>query len=165
MTKFIMVLWHVDVPIGICVFVSPPISLALRNQFFGSSGRWRRLSLQALCRQLVLLQRVVIHPTYRGAGIAAKFVRRACELCPIPWIETLSQMGHINPFFENAGFQRVGVCQLPHRSRRGHSRLYGGNRQHAQETLLTPETCEKSQHSQPVYYIYDNRPKDSGRLT
>ena len=33
------------------------------------------MALSALNEQLWLLQRVVIHPTYRGAGIAANFVR------------------------------------------------------------------------------------------
>ncbi|MEZ6056617.1 MAG: hypothetical protein R3C01_07920 [Planctomycetaceae bacterium] len=78
--------------------------------------------------QIVQLQRVVIHPTYRGAGIAAAFVRRSCELSPSPWIETLTQMGHINPFFERAGFVRVGVTKRQVASHASHSALYGGRR-------------------------------------
>ena len=69
------------------------------------------VALTALNQQLWLLQRVVIHPTYRGAGIAAGFVRRACGLCPVDWIETLSAMGQVNPFFERAGFVRAGVIR------------------------------------------------------
>ncbi|MCA9030814.1 MAG: hypothetical protein KDA66_08400 [Planctomycetaceae bacterium] len=157
MVKFITLLWHQDRPIGICVFVSPPISFSLRNQFFGRSGRWQRITLLALSRQLSLLQRVVLHPAYRGAGIASSFVHRSCRLCPTPWIETLTQMGHINPFFEKAGFQRVGVCTPHHRSRRSHSRIYGGNRTYAQETLVSSETFHKSRFSHPVYYVFDNR--------
>ncbi len=120
-----------------------------------------------LNRSIVLLQRVVIHPTYRGAGIAAAFVRRACELCPWPWIETLSQMGHINPFFEAAGFHRIGVTAPRHRSRRAHSALYGGQRRHARQGLVTQETFDKSRFANPVYYLFDNRanvpPKEHSR--
>lgn len=105
----------------------------------------------------MLLQRVVIHPTYRGAGIAAAFVRRACELCPYPWIETLTQMGHVNPFFEKAGFVRVGVSSPKNHDRRAHSALYGGKRRHATRALITAETFEKSRYAQPVYYVFDNR--------
>jgi GNAT superfamily N-acetyltransferase len=158
LTRKLILLWHRDEPIGICVFVSPPISLKLRNQFFGRSGRWSRAALQALNRQLVLLQRVVIHPSYRGAGIAAGFVRRSCELCPYPWVETLTQMGHIHPFFEKAGFTRVGICVPQNRDRRTHSSIYGGNRRHAGQGLLTRETFEKSRFAHPVYYVFDNRP-------
>ncbi len=108
-------------------------------------------------RQLVMLSRVVVHPTYRGAGVAAKFVRRSCELCPFPWIETLAQMGHINPFFEHAGFVRVGSSRPQRRSRTAHSAIYGGNRQDASRGLVSEETYQKSRYAEPVYYVFDNR--------
>ena len=79
--KFGVLLWHGNRPIGICLFVAPPRSLRLRNQFFGHRGNWHRAAMLALNQQLVTLQRVVIHPMYRGAGLASAFVRRACELC------------------------------------------------------------------------------------
>lgn len=98
-----------------------------------------------------MLARVVLHPTYRGAGLAGPFVRRACRLCPVPWIETLSAMGHLFPFFERAGFVRVGVVRKPPGATpRGHARLYGNRR-------LSAETTCKSRHSEPVYYVFDNR--------
>lgn len=141
---------------------APAISLRQRNRFFGTSGRWSRVSLQSLNNQLVTLSRVVLHPVYRGAGLAAEFIRQSCLACPWRWIETLTQMGHINPFFEKAGFQRVGVTQPTRRSRRGHSALYGArSNRHARKNLLTQETNEKSRYATPVYYIFDNRRKES----
>src|SRR5437868_6687814 len=101
-------------------------------------------------RQLWLLSRVVLHPTYRGAGIAAAFLRRACQTCPVPWIETLSAMGRVNPFFERAGFVRVGVVQKDGRSR-GRNGAYAGRRQ------PSAESTAKSRFSEPVYYVLDNR--------
>lgn len=154
--KFGVLLWHNDQPIGICLFVAPPRSLRLRNQFFGHQGGWNRATMLALNQQLVTLQRVVIHPTYRGAGLASAFVRRSCELCPFPWIETMSQMGQIHPFFESAGFQRVGVIRVESESRETHSRIFGGRRRGAQR-LVTEETFLKSRYASPVYYIFDNR--------
>ncbi len=142
-------LWHGNEPIGICVFVSPPVSLSQRNRYFGRRGRWDSTVLKSLNRQLVLLQRVVLHPTYRGAGVAVPFVERSCELCPYPWIETLTRMGHIHPFFEKAGFTRVGVSRTPKGSRTAHSRLYGRQ--------LSEESHRKSAGSEPVYYVRDNR--------
>ena len=84
--------------------------------------------------------------TGSGAGIGAGFVDAACRLCPVPWIETLSAMGRVNPFFERAGFVKVGV--IP---RTGKSGVYGRG------GTLTAETRAKSQHSEPVYYVRDNR--------
>ncbi|WP_166830539.1 hypothetical protein [Thalassoroseus pseudoceratinae] len=155
LVKRVSVLWHGEEKIGICVFASPPISLSQRNRFFGLNGGWSRTSLRALNSQLVTLSRVVLHPSYRGAGLAAWFIRESCRACPWPWIETLAQMGHLNPFFEKAGFVRVGVTQSKNQSRRGHSAIYGGNRNG--QTKISHETHEKSRHSQPVYYVFDNR--------
>lgn len=148
-----ILLWHDQEPIGICIFSTPAASLTLRSRYFGLTHPRSRLSLTALNEQLWLLQRVVLAPTYRGAGIAAAFVRRACELCPVDWIETLSAMGQANPFFERAGFVRVGVIRKPWRTPRSASHgAYGGPRH-----SLTAESIAKSQHSEPVYYVFDNR--------
>ncbi len=139
-------LWHHEVPIGICIFSAPAASLKLRSQFFGLNNPRSAVALGALNEQLWLLQRVVLHPTYRGAGIAAAFVRRACEACPVPWIETLSAMGQINPFFEQAGFTRVGTIRKTRNSRQA---AYGKR--------VSAETQSKNANSEPVYYVFDNR--------
>ena len=105
------------------------------------------MSLKRLNQQLWVLARVVLHPTYRGAGLASDFVRASCKTCPVPWIETLSVMGHLNPFFEKAGFTRVGVIRKDATlSARNYAQLYGGK-------TLTAETVRKSRRSEPVYYL------------
>lgn len=144
-----ILLWHAAEPVGICVFGTPAASLSLRTKYFGLSNPRSRVALAALNEKLWLLQRVVLNPTYRGAGIAAAFVRRACELCPVPWIETLSAMGHANPFFERAGFVRVGVVDPPKST--GRHGAYGG------KTRISAESLAKSRHASPVYYVFDNR--------
>ncbi|MEX1232838.1 MAG: hypothetical protein WEB58_21505, partial [Planctomycetaceae bacterium] len=112
--------------VGICLFATPCASLRARNRYFGIHSRRQNLHLRALNAQVATLARVVLHPTYRGIGVAAAFVRRCCELMPYPWIETLTEMGHINPFFEKAGFTRVGVCEHADRTLAEHSAIYGG---------------------------------------
>lgn len=148
-----MLLWHDREPIGICIFSTPAASLALRSRYFGLTNPRSRVALTSLNEQIWLLQRVVIAPAYRGAGIAAAFVRRACELCPVEWIETLSAMGQANPFFERAGFVRVGVIRKSARNRRATTHGAYGGRHHR----LTAESRDKSRHSEPVYYLLDNR--------
>ena len=147
-TRRVILLWHGHEPVGICVFGTPAASLALRSRYFGLKNPRSGVAMAALNRQLWLLQRVVLHPTYRGAGIAARFVRRACELCPVDWIETLSATGRVNPFFEKAGFVRVGVIRKDGRSSGG---AYGSR------TRLSAETQAMSRFSEPVYYVFDNR--------
>jgi uncharacterized protein len=158
MTKRVTLLWHGRRPVGICVFCAPAAALRLRTEFFGlhlrqPRGEDRRLFLKKLNQQLWLLARVVLHPTYRGAGVAAAFVRRSCATCPVPWIETLSAMGHLNPFFEKAGFQRVGVIRKNGRglTPEAYGRIYGSR------GGITSETVRKSRYAEPVYYVFDNR--------
>ncbi len=146
----VILLWHGNEPIGVCVFSAPAASLKLRSRFFGLNEARSRVALRAMNDQLWLLQRVVLHPTYRGAGIASAFVRRACELCPVNWLETLSAMGHANPIFERAGFHRVGIVQRRIR--------HADCGQFASKTAkLSVASRVKSRHSEPVYYIRDNR--------
>lgn len=146
----VVVLWHGDERVGVCVFGSPAASLTLRSKFFGLRNPRGRAALAALNEQLWVLQRVVLHPTYRGAGIAAGFVRRACAGCPVPWVETLSAMGHANPFFERAGFVRVGVVRKAGREGRRNG-AFGSGRG------VSAESAAKGRFSEPVYYVFDNR--------
>jgi uncharacterized protein len=136
-------------PIGICVFTAPAAALRPRTRYFGLTAPRSRFALSALNGQLWLLSRVVLHPTYRGAGLAAGFVRQACRECPVPWIETLTAMGHANPVFERAGFVRVGVV------RKTDTTGYGG--QYGPRGLCNAQTMAKGRYSEPVYYVFDNR--------
>lgn len=167
--RYVTLLWHGDEPIGICVFASPALALRSRHRYFGMSGKWSRTKMRVLNGQLVTLSRVVLHPAYRGAGLVAPFIRRSCESCRWRWVEALAQMGHMNPFFEKAGFVRVGGrVQCPRERKsgsiKGHSAIYGGRFQkHGKQRLVSKETHEKSRYSQPVYYIFDNRQSERGR--
>jgi energy-coupling factor transporter ATP-binding protein EcfA2/GNAT superfamily N-acetyltransferase len=149
----VILLWHRTEPVGVCVFGTPAASLTLRSRYFGLHRPRSRLALAALNDRFWLLQRVVLHPTYRGAGLAAAFVRRACELCPVDWIETLSAMGQANPFFERAGFTRVGTVRKTGRT----GRVRGHGAYAARHARLSAESALKSRFSEPVYYVFDNR--------
>lgn len=144
--KRVLLLWHADEPVGICVFATPAASLSLRTRYFGLTDPRAPVALTALNERLWLLQRVVLHPTYRGAGIASAFVRRACELCPVDWVETLTAMGRANPFFERAGFAKVGTI-----ARTGAAGQFGPR------GGVAAETARQSRFSDPVYYLFDNR--------
>ena len=144
--------------VGICVFTTAPVSLAGRRKYFGLQGKWTKLGLQALNRQVVLLSRVVLHPTYRGVGIGAEFIRRSCESSGWAWVETLTELGRLNPVFERAGFQRVRTERREYRNRTGHSAIYGTRRGgYGKKRLVSEETFEKSRFSHPTYFVFDNR--------
>ncbi len=145
-----MLLWHGAEPVGVCVFSAPAAALALRSRYFGLANPRGGPALAALNDQVWLLQRVVLHPTYRGAGLAAAFVRRCCELCPVPWVETLAAMGRVNPFFERAGFVRVGVVARVERADGRHG-AYGGRKRGR------AAAAARGRYGAPAYYVFDNR--------
>ena len=156
----VVLLRHGTEKVGICVFTAPAASLRLRSRYFGLHNARSRLALQALNRQMWLLARVVLHPTYRGAGIGSTFARRACQNCPVDWIETLAAMGQMNPFFERAGFTRIGVVRKEAEKKRdrrnGPRGAYG-----PVNVRLSTESRRKSRSSEPVYYVFDNRGRKS----
>ena len=53
------------------------------------------------------IARVIVHPQFRGLGLAARLVRRICEQCPTRYVEAFAAMGEVHPFFEQAGMRRV----------------------------------------------------------
>lgn len=159
--RFVTLLWHRGTagesarPIGICVFSSPAVSLAGRNRYFGLSGRWTRLGLRSISEQLVCLSRVVLDPVYRGAGIGVDFIRASCRAQPFPWVETLTEMGHLNPVFERAGFVRVDTPEREAGSREAHSALWGAQSSlTGKKRLLRIDSHEKSRWAQPVYLVW-----------
>lgn len=115
------------------------------------------VKLKAINRNLTVLSRVVIDPRYRGAGITAKFIKKSCTMSGKKWVETLTEMGHINGFFEKAGFRKLGPsCSgLKKGSITAHSKLY--KKPGKEKVTVSAETYRKSLFSDPIYYIFDNR--------
>ena len=70
------------------------------------------------------------------------------------WVEALTALGHADPVFERAGIVRVGVIRKASRGREPPMR-YG--RQFGPGSACAHETAAKSRHSEPVYYVFENR--------
>jgi hypothetical protein len=45
----------------------------------------------------------VVHPQWRGLGLAVRLVRQALATMTTPYTEALAAMGRVHPFFERAG--------------------------------------------------------------
>jgi hypothetical protein len=58
-------------------------------------------------------------------------------------------MGRANPFFERAGFVKVGTIPRTRRAR--------GTGQFGPRAGVTAEAARKSDFSDPAYYVFDNR--------
>lgn len=56
-----------------------------------------------LNREMRCISRVVVHPQWRGMGLAVKLVRAALAQPTTIFTEALAAMGRVNPFFAKAG--------------------------------------------------------------
>jgi GNAT superfamily N-acetyltransferase len=100
---------------GVVVYGHPPLELALRNRATG--GRFIR-NAGLLNREVRILRRLIVHPDVRGCGLGHWLVAETLGQAGTRYVECLSSMGLVNPVFEKAGMERVGLCSVPKRTER-----------------------------------------------
>ncbi len=96
-------------PVGVIVYAMPLPNVSLRNR--ATKNRYvglasREMSLRLLNREIRCISRIVIHPQYRGIGLAQYLVRETLGLAGTPLVEAMASMGRVNPFFTKAGMTR-----------------------------------------------------------
>jgi GNAT superfamily N-acetyltransferase len=100
--------------------VSPPLP-AVRGRNLATGGRYtgpdRAAALELLNREIEWISRVIVHPVYRGCGLAVRLVRHALATAGTPLVESLAAMGAVNPFFERAGMRAFPLPPDVHAAR------------------------------------------------
>ena len=150
-------LCHGTEKVGICIFGFGSLANAHRNRLFGLSGKMSSARARLINRNFTCVSRLVLDPRYRGAGIGGWFLRRACEAAPWPWIELISEMSNLVPFYRTAGFVMVG---RPGRKptlapQQGPGRAFWGKSNWTDATYA--QYRKRTRHSRPAYCIRDNR--------
>ncbi|MCD6304231.1 MAG: AAA family ATPase [Planctomycetes bacterium] len=102
-----------DVPdLAAVLVVSPPLG-SVRGRNLATGGRYagpdRAAALRRLNAEIECISRVVVHPTFRGLGLAVRLVRHALATAETPLVEALAAMGRLHPFFERAGMRAFYV--------------------------------------------------------
>lgn len=69
---------------------------------YGSIGCARQRA-KLINAELRCISRVVVHPQFRGLGLAVRLVKHALATATTPLTEALAAMGRVHPFFEKAG--------------------------------------------------------------
>jgi N-acetylglutamate synthase-like GNAT family acetyltransferase len=98
---------------------------------------------------------VVIDPRYRGAGIAADFLRAVLLRCETPYVEMMTSMGAASKFWERAGFVDYGPSKFAKNHKLDkHNDVYGTmyNRNHTSTEVKT-QTKLSTMH----YYLADTK--------
>ncbi|MCK4659555.1 MAG: hypothetical protein KAV82_08545 [Phycisphaerae bacterium] len=96
--------------LAIVVYSHGPAELSLRNRVTGK--RFCR-NLTLLNRELRILRRLVVHPDVRGCGLGHRLVSKTLPQVGTRYVECLAAMGQVNPVFEMAGMERIGLCPEP----------------------------------------------------
>jgi GNAT superfamily N-acetyltransferase len=80
----------------------------------GRYSAWPAGSRAALLNgEFRCISRVVVHPMYRGLGLAVRLVRQALATAPTPLTEAYAAMGRVHPFFEKAGMRAYPMPRHP----------------------------------------------------
>ena len=90
------------------VSVESLVSLSCRMRDHAMHERYgTHLSIKVRARllndEVRCISRVVVHPQYRGLGLAVRLVRATLDNPMTPVTEALAAMGKVHPFFERAG--------------------------------------------------------------
>lgn len=98
----------VDRLVGVIVYAMPVANVTMRNvatgdRYVGLGDQTRILRL--LNREMRTITRVVIHPQWRGIGLASQLVRHTLGRVGTVLVEALAAMGKVNPFFARAGMK------------------------------------------------------------
>lgn len=94
--------------VGVLVESLPALSctlrrVALRGRYEGWSDR--RAAARLLNAEVRCISRVVVHPQWRGLGLAVRMVRHALGTMTTRYTEALAAMGRVHPFFKLAGMR------------------------------------------------------------
>jgi hypothetical protein len=101
--------------IAIGVLSNPPLSCRIRSQalhlgLVPDSWRWAYLN-----RHLRTISRVIVHPQFRGIGLASAMVRFLLSQSPTRYTEAISRLATHHPLFAKAGMRCLcrGTRKIP----------------------------------------------------
>ena len=101
-----------DEVIGALVITYPHLALKGRNIY--TEGKYNKMT-KAICTEInqkfECVARIVLHPKFRGLGLAYHFLQEYFKLSTCEYIETLAVMANYSPFFEKAGMTKIETEQ------------------------------------------------------
>ena len=87
----------------------PVPACAVRERALGLRGaRYDRGKIRWLNENVRTIARGIVHPQFRGVGVARELVRVMCAQARVRYVEAMAVMGQAVPFFEKAGMRKVG---------------------------------------------------------
>ena len=97
-------LTHHGRTIGIILYGPSFLASRYRNQLFPEYKN----NPKKVNEDITRITRVIVHPKYRGVGLAQELIRLTLPMVNKRIVETIAAMAQYNPFFEKAGMKLVG---------------------------------------------------------
>ena len=94
--------------IGIIVYTLTFRALHFRNQLFPEYKN----NIEKVNSDILRISRVIIHPKFRGIGLAQELIKQTLPLVNARIVECVAAMAKYNPFFEKAGMTLAGKMEL-----------------------------------------------------
>ena len=96
--------------IAVAVLSWPTAVSRPRREVFGLNSSDYGGQLRFANRHVRTISRVIVHPQFRGLGLARVLVEAMCAICPTRIVEATAAMGAAHPLFERAGMNRHPRC-------------------------------------------------------
>jgi ABC-type lipoprotein export system ATPase subunit len=94
--------------IGVIVYTMSFRALHYRNQLFPEYKN----NIQKVNSEILRISRVIIHPKFRGIGLAQVLIAQTMPQVNARIVECVAAMAKYNPFFEKAGMVLAGIMEL-----------------------------------------------------
>ncbi|HEY8667832.1 MAG TPA: hypothetical protein VIL86_14285, partial [Tepidisphaeraceae bacterium] len=85
----------------------PTVRSAPRERCFGMEGWEPARRLAWVNANLRAISRVIVHPRFRGIGLASRLIQCMFNDCDTRYIEALAVMGRVHRLFDAAGMTRI----------------------------------------------------------
>jgi len=93
--------------VAAAVLSYPTVNSSARDSALGMGRLSRGRRLRFVNSHVRVISRLVVHPQFRGLGLAWRLVRFVCEECSTRFVEAFAVMGRVHPFFEKGGMRRI----------------------------------------------------------
>jgi len=95
--------------VGVAVLSWPTPCNAGRQAWFNTRDSPFGQRLSWINQHLRTISRVILHPQFRGIGLATDLVRYTLAHAPTRFTEATARLAMVHPFFERAGMTRVSI--------------------------------------------------------
>ena len=92
-------------PIAIAVLSYPCLNCHARDRALKLTKMNPKRRHHFVNKNIRTISRLIIHPTYRGLGLASILINCILNNCPTRYTEALATMAKAHPLFKNAGMQ------------------------------------------------------------